>query len=136
MKSVTQVAINHIRNGEIEMNNVPPCQVMKLREVGMRARNEGISISDYAIRKAVHEGQLPCRIIGKTYLISWDQFFRWVTCSENSDTPLLTEEESHQPANPYNPYCNSGHYEPARTAPAGYRDFARLNGYPHSHGGK
>ena len=112
------------------MINVPQCKVLKLREVGRRARNEGISISDYAIRKAVHEGQLPCRIIGKTFLISWDQFLRWITCSDNSDNPLLTEEEAHQPVNsyvpkPYERFTNPKFKETPKNAPDSYREFAR-----------
>ena len=112
------------------MINVPQCKVLKLREVGMRARSEGISISDYAIRKAVHEGQLPCRIIGKTFLISWDQFLRWITCTDNSDNPLLTEEEAHQPVNsyvpkPYERFTSPKFKETPKKAPDSYREFAR-----------
>lgn len=34
------------------------------------ASQQGYSISTYLIKKAIKDGQLPCRIVGKAYLIT------------------------------------------------------------------
>jgi hypothetical protein len=47
-----------------------------------RATACGINISEYTLRRAIRTKQVPCKIIGRTYLIPWDGFLRWVSCAE------------------------------------------------------
>lgn len=54
--------------------------VMNMKQTVERAVANGINISEYTLRRAIKQKQLPCKIVGKTYLISWDIFLRWVNC--------------------------------------------------------
>lgn len=56
--------------------------VMNIKQTVERATANGINISEYTLRRAVRQKQLPCKIVGRTYLISWDVFLRWVTCAD------------------------------------------------------
>ena len=60
-------------------------QVLNLRELEARAKAEGYAVSGYTIRRAVRSGALPCRVIGKTYLVAWSNFLSWVTCADGAD---------------------------------------------------
>lgn len=66
--------------------------VLKIRELVTRARQNGMSISEYTVRRAIRSGRLPCRIVGNTYLISWKKFVEWVTCSSGCDNPISKEK--------------------------------------------
>ena len=62
--------------------------VLKIRDAVARARENGMDISEYTLRRAIRSGQLPCRIIGRTYLISWQNLLNWVNCTEGYDNAL------------------------------------------------
>lgn len=62
--------------------------ILKIRDAVVRARENGMDISEYTLRRAIHSGQLPCRIVGRTYLISWQNLVKWVTCADSCDNPL------------------------------------------------
>lgn len=62
--------------------------VLKIRDAVVRARENGMDISEYTLRRAIHSGQLPCRIVGRTYLISWQNLVNWVTCTDSCDNFL------------------------------------------------
>ena len=62
--------------------------ILKIRDAVTRARENGMDISEYTLRRAIHSGQLPCRIVGRTYLISWQNLVNWVTCADSCDNPL------------------------------------------------
>ena len=62
--------------------------ILKIRDAVVRARENGMDISEYTLRRAIHSGQLPCRIVGRTYLISWQNLVNWVTCTDSCDNPL------------------------------------------------
>ncbi len=62
--------------------------VMKIRDAVIWARENGIDLSEYTLRRAIRSGQLPCRIIGRTYLISWQNLVDWATCSGSCDNPM------------------------------------------------
>ena len=57
--------------------------ILKIRDAVVRARENGMDISEYTLRRAIHSGQLPCRIVGRTYLISWQNIVNWVTCADS-----------------------------------------------------
>ena len=60
--------------------------VMNMKEAVERAGKSGIHLSEYTLRRAIRSGQLPCRIVGRTYLIAWDNLVRWLHCTDGSDT--------------------------------------------------
>ena len=62
--------------------------VLKIRDAVARARESGMDISEYTLRRAIRSGQLPCRIVGRTYLISWQNILKWVNCIDSNDNPL------------------------------------------------
>ena len=62
--------------------------VLKIRDAVTRARESGMDISEYTLRRAIRSGQLPCRIVGRTYLISWQNLLKWVNCVDSNDNPL------------------------------------------------
>ena len=64
--------------------------IMNMKQVAEKAEEAGIPLSEYTLRRAIREGQLPCRIVGRTYLISWDNVMRWLRCEE----PEITTPES------------------------------------------
>ena len=47
------------------------------------ASQQSYSISTYLIKKAIKDGQLPCRIVGKAYLITWENFEKWISSPQN-----------------------------------------------------
>lgn len=61
--------------------------VLKIKDAVARAKGNGMDISEYTLRRAIRSGQLPCRIIGKTYLISWQNLLNWATCADGCDNP-------------------------------------------------
>lgn len=73
------------------MPNENCIDVLKIREAAARAKANGMSISEYTIRSAIRTGQLPCRIVGKTYLISWKKLVEWATCSTGCDNHVITK---------------------------------------------
>ena len=58
--------------------------VMNIKQTVERANASGINISEYTLRRAIRTRQLPCKIIGRTYLIPWDAFLRWVNCEQEA----------------------------------------------------
>lgn len=66
--------------------------ILKIRDAVVRARENGMDISEYTLRRAIHSGQLPCRIVGRTYLISWQNLVNWVTCADSCDNSQSSGE--------------------------------------------
>lgn len=62
--------------------------VLKIRDAVVRARESGMDISEYTLRRAIRSGQLSCRIVGRTYLISWQNLLKWVNCVDDNDNAL------------------------------------------------
>ena len=63
-------------------DNVANMSVMNIKQTVERATANGINISEYTLRRAIRQKQLPCKIVGRTYLISWDVFLSWVTSAD------------------------------------------------------
>lgn len=78
------------------MQNKVNTDILKIRDAVARARSSGMDISEYTLRRAIHSGKLPCRIIGRTYLISWQNLVTWVTCENGCDNPAAPSLESKQ----------------------------------------
>lgn len=56
-----------------------------------RARSEGYGVTEYTLRRAVRSGAIPCRIIGRTYLLAWSNVVRWLTCADGSDNVPVSD---------------------------------------------
>ena len=60
-------------------------EIQNIQETLACARELGIPLSEYTLRRALKSGVLPCRIVGRTYFISWTNVMRWLTCADGSD---------------------------------------------------
>lgn len=65
-------------------------QILTIQETVTRTRQEGFPVSEYTIRRAVRSGAIPCRIVGKTYLIAWQNVKRWLLCEDGQDNAPVT----------------------------------------------
>ena len=70
------------------MENKKPRDILNIKEAVARAKAEGMNISEYTLRRIIRSGQLPCRIVGRTYLISWANLMNWATCADSCDNPI------------------------------------------------
>ena len=62
-------------------------KVFGISSLARYASQQGYSISTYLIKKAIKDGQLPCRIVGKAYLITWENFEEWISCRSYPPEP-------------------------------------------------
>ena len=60
-------------------DNIMEMDVMNMKQLVARAKACGINISEYTLRRAIRMKELPCKVIGRTYLIHWDSFLRWIS---------------------------------------------------------
>jgi len=70
--------------------------ILKIRDAVARAKHSGMNISEYTLRRAIHAGMIPCRIIGRTYLISWQNIVTWATCETGCDNPVKSVAEQNR----------------------------------------
>lgn len=68
-------------------------EILNIRETLNRAQDQGIPISEYTLRRAIKSGAVPCRIVGRTYLISWSNVMRWLTCEDGADNAPVAPAE-------------------------------------------
>ena len=59
--------------------------ILNIKEAAARAKMEGMNISEYTLRRIIRTGKIPCRIVGRTYLISWEKLLNWVNCVDRCD---------------------------------------------------
>ena len=62
--------------------------VLNIKEASARAKECGMNISEYTLRRIIQSGELPCRIVGRTYLISWEKLVAWATCADGCDNAI------------------------------------------------
>ena len=63
-------------------DNIMEMDVMNMKQIVARAKACGINISVYTLRRAIRMKELPCKVIGRTYLIHWESFLRWISCEQ------------------------------------------------------
>ena len=63
--------------------------VLNIKEAVARAKASGINISEYTLRRVIRSGELPCRVVGRTYLISWEKLVNWATCVDGCDNAVI-----------------------------------------------
>ena len=68
----------------------PQPDIVKIAEAARRAKDLGLPISEYTIRRAIRNGKIPCRIVGKTYLFSWQKLIDWITCADDCDNNIAS----------------------------------------------
>ena len=59
--------------------------ILNIRETVERCKLRGIPLSEYTLRRALKRGAIPCRIVGRTYRISWANVERWLSCEDGAD---------------------------------------------------
>ena len=64
-----------------DIMNTNSKEILNIKELVETANKFGYSISEYTVRRAIRSGDIPCRKIGRTYLIMWTKFVDWITCS-------------------------------------------------------
>ena len=60
-------------------------QILTIREATERSKREGYNVSEYTLRRAIRSGAVPCRIVGRTYLLAWSNIVRWLMCEDGAD---------------------------------------------------
>lgn len=68
-----------------ERSNMPEKTILTIKETVQRAAELGMPISEYTLRRAIRSGRIPCRIIGRKYLIAWQNVERYLTCADGCD---------------------------------------------------
>ena len=68
-------------------------QVLTIKETVARSKECGMPISEYTLRRALNKGAIPCRIVGRTYLILWSNVENWLLCKDGGDKIGTAEDE-------------------------------------------
>lgn len=75
----------------MEVFNRPPAgtahnwQVGSLQRTLERCQASGYPVSMYTLRRAVRSGAIPCRVVGRTYLVPWASVEAWLLCADGGD---------------------------------------------------
>ena len=69
-------------------------EVLNIKDTLTKAKSLNYNITEYTLRRAIKEGALPCRIVGRTYLIAWTNFERWLFCCDSSDNKMCESPET------------------------------------------
>ena len=72
-----------------DMAEIVRRDVLNIKEAVARAKASGINISEYTLRRVIRSGELPCRIVGRTYLISWEKLVNRATCVDGCDNAVI-----------------------------------------------
>lgn len=57
-------------------------QMLSVRESVVRAKAEGLPISEYSLRLWIKQGLIPVRLAGRKQLIFWPNVRNYVTCAD------------------------------------------------------
>lgn len=66
-------------------------QILNIKETVTRSKEYGYPISEYTLRRAIRTGSIPCRIVGRTYLLAWPKVLGWLMCEDSSDNIPIPE---------------------------------------------
>lgn len=67
--------------------------VMTIRETVQRAKQEGISLSEHALRRWVKTGAIPARKVGQKALLFYPNVIKFLRCEDDSDNRPTTDAE-------------------------------------------
>lgn len=68
--------------------------VMTIRETIQRAKQEGLSVSEHALRRWVKTGAIPARKVGQKALLFYPNVIKFLRCEDDSDNRPATEDVS------------------------------------------
>lgn len=71
-------------------------QVLTIRETVQRSKAEGYPLTEYTLRRALRMGLIPCRRVGRRYLIFWPNIVRYLECCDGQDNAPITQNEQAQ----------------------------------------
>lgn len=60
-------------------------QILTIRETVARAKADGLSVSENAVRRWVRSGAIPSRKAGKTFLLYYPNVERFLKCEDSGD---------------------------------------------------
>lgn len=64
-------------------------KIFTIQETVKRSKQLGMPITEYTLRRALHTGAIPCRVVGRKYLIAWPNVENWLMCTNGADnTPV------------------------------------------------
>lgn len=58
-------------------------KILSIKETVEKAKDTGMSISEYTLRRAIKSGLIPHRKVGRTYLIAWENVENWLLCADS-----------------------------------------------------
>lgn len=64
-------------------------EIQNIQDTLQSAHESGIPLTEYTLRRAIRSGALPCRIVGRTYFISWSNVMKWLMCEDGADNAPL-----------------------------------------------
>lgn len=67
--------------------------ILTIKETVERSHEEGMPITEYTLRRALKSGAIKCRIVGKKYLIAWENVERWFMCVDGQDNHPVPQAE-------------------------------------------
>lgn len=73
--------------------------VLTIKETVERSQQKGMPLSEYTLRRALRTGAIPCRVVGKKYLIAWTNVEKWLMCSDSYDNAPFTSVCGVRPVN-------------------------------------
>ena len=65
-------------------------QVVTIREAVRRSQDDGIPVSEYALRQWIRLGLIPTRTIGQKALLYYPNLVRHIQCEDNCDNKPAT----------------------------------------------
>ena len=68
--------------------------VLTIREAVQRSKDEGVPVSEYALRRWVKVGAIPTRQAGTKTLIYFPRLVEFLTCADGCDNAPATMGES------------------------------------------
>lgn len=68
--------------------------MLTVHETAARAKSEGLPVSEYALRRWVKTGAIPCRMAGRTALLFWPNVKSFLTCEDGSDNHPQAQSHS------------------------------------------
>lgn len=64
---------------------MPEKAILTIKETVERSQERGMPLSEYTLRRALRTGAIPCRVLGKKYLIAWQNVEKWLMCADGAD---------------------------------------------------
>ena len=59
--------------------------VVTIREAVQRARNDGMPVSEYTLRRWIKNGAIPVRKVGQKVLLYYPNLVRYLQCEDGKD---------------------------------------------------